>query len=158
MHSINMDRNVQSENHDVTVASKILSATLKFLSDASPQTLIASFILFAAVVYSILGRIGLLLIGAFVGAVAHDTWKELKRSNGTSSGNDPVSLRLYSELTSKLLQWADHPASLELSEATKDSQAREPSKLEEPELGPASKAALEDLEAATIRDYERSGT
>jgi hypothetical protein len=64
----------------------LTTQTLRFLSQASPETLGGVAVGLAACTYLVLGRVGLVLIGALGGVVLHATW-EGHTSNGTNGDN-----------------------------------------------------------------------
>ncbi|KAK2597481.1 hypothetical protein QQS21_005951 [Conoideocrella luteorostrata] len=62
--------NSSAENTDLPAKTSALAAkALKFISEATPSTLGGIAVALSAVIYAILGKVGLLLIGAFGGVV-----------------------------------------------------------------------------------------
>ena len=128
------------------IRSQTISAGLKLIADASPSGLVASFVALAAALYAVFGRLGLLLIGAFVGAVAHGIWDVSHESSGHPSYIDILGSRSVVTARTQTDEQQDgsQPPRVEELPQTR----RWPSK-----LGPASREALEDLENAALRNY-----
>jgi hypothetical protein len=133
---------------------------LKFLSNASNETLGACAIGLCASTYLVLGRVGLVLIGTVAGVALHATWES--SYDGEDDTVDAVQKRrprrreLGIEVARRLLDWKarkrDGEAGVE-GEGVKveASVARKP--LDYTEFRPATAAALTALTDAIIRDY-----
>ena len=144
----------QPQSQHASTKSESVTKGLQVIADASPRTLVASFVVLAAVLYAVLGRVGLLLIGAVVGAVIHGTWETSYKSPGHASCIEILSSRLALIARAHIEEWQEKtlfPPTDKLpgfgtpsQQSTKQRQSR---------LGPASKEALEDLEHAALRNY-----
>lgn len=133
---------------------------LKFLSNASNETLGACAFGLCASTYLVLGRVGLVLIGAAAGVVIHATWESSSDDgNGTQSGARKSTTRrkeLGIEVAKRVLDWKDSIKGSEVGAENEDvkveaSLATRP--LDYSELKPATGAALTALTDAIIRDY-----
>lgn len=80
-----------------TDGEDLTTRTLKFLSAASPETIGGIAVGLAACTYLILGRVGLLLLGALGGVVLHATW-EGKTSVPREDGRREKSLDVVQRL------------------------------------------------------------
>ena len=140
----------------------ITDALLNFLSNASNETLGACAIGLCATTYLVLGRVGLVLIGAVGGIVLHATW-EVSNNNGAggqSNAADGTRRRreLGIEVVRRALEWkATRKGTLDGEVLNSD--AVEAS-LDDKILGfsdfrPATRNALNALTDAVIRDYVR---
>ncbi len=135
-------------------------AALRFLSNASNETLGACAIGLCASTYLVLGRVGLVLIGTAVGVVLHATW-ESSSDNGNSpqTGLQKSASRrkeLGIEVAKRLLDWKDTRRGLEKGAEDEDvkveaSVATKP--LDYSEFKPATGAALSAFTDAILRDY-----
>lgn len=140
----------------------ITDALLNFLSNASNETLGACAIGLCATTYLVLGRVGLVLIGAVGGIVLHATW-EVSNNNGAggqSNAADGTRKRreLGIEVVRRALEWkATRKGTLDGEVLNSD--AVEAS-LDDMILGfsdfrPATRNALNALTDAVIRDHVR---
>lgn len=136
---------------------------LEFLSNASNETLIAVLAGLVAATYVILGRLGLLLIGAAGGVILHASWEGLEKSteDGEAKAKEVRKKReLGAEIAKRVLEWREDRTK-EVSggdeEATDVVAATAVSDdgTEYPGFRPATGAALTTLTDAIIRDYVR---
>ncbi|KIX95758.1 uncharacterized protein Z520_08466 [Fonsecaea multimorphosa CBS 102226] len=136
--------------------SAVIDATLKFFANASNETLGACAVGLCASTYLVLGRVGLVLIGAVGGIVLHATWEN--QYGGKLEGeNQEINRRrkeLGIEVAQRVLDWREG------RRKTKDEEDDSPidSKLELKRLDysdfePETRAALNNLTDAVIRDY-----
>lgn len=132
-------------------ASAVIDATLKFFANASNETLSACAVGLCASTYLVLGRVGLVLIGAVGGVVLHATWEN---QYGGRSAEERAELErrrkeLGIEVAHRLLDLRDNkPERSDEAESTLDSKT-----LDYSEFEPHTKAALTDFTDAVIRDY-----
>lgn len=91
-----LDNRDSSDDNPMTLQS-LVNIVLHFLSTSSNETLIGVFLLSAAATYFILGKIGLLLIGIFLGVILHVSWEgpqdeaQRKRMLGLVAPRDSLS-------------------------------------------------------------------
>jgi hypothetical protein len=151
-------------NPDTVTASdklrKFTDAALKFLSNASNETLGACAVGLCASTYLVLGRVGLVLIGAVGGIVLHATWEG---SNDDGYGAEKGSQRsptrrkeLGIEVAKRVLDWRDRTRLSQ--EAAEDEDVKVEASvatrfLDYSEFKPATGAALTLLTEAVVRDY-----
>ena len=160
----------ESENkrQDLTtsVASEklrdVTDTVLNFLSSASNETLGACAIGLCATTYLVLGRVGLILIGAAGGIVLHATWEASSNTTAGSQTNAADGSRRRRELGIEVVR-----RTLDWRATSKRTQSHEDANSsiidgspEEKTMGysdfrPATRAALTSLTDAVIRDYVR---
>ena len=139
-----------------TLADKVLN----FLAEASSETLGACIVALCASTYFVLGRVGLVLIGAVGGIALRASWEY----NGPNEGRDwakATELKRRREvgldIASRVLQWRHANASVGGDEAWVGSKdVGGPSETPDLELEgfqPLTKVALAGLTDAIIRDY-----
>ena len=136
----------------------VTDATLKFLSNASNETIRACMIGLGATTYFLLGRVGLVLIGAVGGVILHATWES--GSGQSRSGTTERRREAGSEVAKRVLEWQQSRRS-NTNEDFKTSQKVEGSTISE-ELDysgfqPETALALTTLTNAVIRDYVKYG-
>jgi hypothetical protein len=157
-----------NKNQDLTtpVASEklrdITDAVLNFLSNASNETLGACAVGLCATTYLVLGRVGLVLIGAAGGIVLHATWEASNNTTGGGQSNAADGSRRRRELGIEVVRRA-----LDWRVTTKDAREGEAIKtgtveslpddkiLGYSDFRPATRTALTALTDAVIRDYVR---
>lgn len=133
------------------------NSALHFLSTASNETLGACAVGLAASTYLVLGRLGLVLIGAVGGIVLHATWEGQDGSHADGEAQDKQSKRrreLGIEVAKRALDWRDQKhleASGEHS-ATEVSEAPT-GELDFTDFQPETQAALNEFTDAIVRDY-----
>ena len=142
---------VGDANGPAPTSEKVVSKALRFLSDANPPTLVVCFLLLATVLHTIFGRIGLLIIGAVLGATAHASLEWTEKL-------DEPTVRTYTrkretglDIATRLFDWQEK--NLLKGQRDKDTVAPKPDRSTEARLGPASTAALEELESAILQGY-----
>ncbi|KAK5096067.1 hypothetical protein LTR70_001477 [Exophiala xenobiotica] len=134
----------------------ITDATLRFLGDASNETLGACAVGLAASTYLVLGRLGLVLIGAFGGVVLGATWDQTQ-SLGDSDTSHPAQRKkeLGAEIVKRNLDWRNkkreedgHPQPEDKVEASASTK-----QLDFSRYPPDTAAALTAFSDAVIKDY-----
>ncbi|KAJ5730190.1 uncharacterized protein N7483_004698 [Penicillium malachiteum] len=142
-----------------TLLKECLDAALDFLSTSSNERLLGVFFLLFIGTYLILGRLGLLLIGAALGVILHATWEGTASTNGNGNLEAPKRRReLALEVSRRLLDWPLR-ATLTTGDDGKDSNtiaAPEDLSLAELEYStfrPATAGALRLLTDAVLQDY-----
>lgn len=136
---------------------------LEFLSNASNETLGAVFVGLLAATYVILGRLGLLLIGAAGGVILHASWEGFEKSagDGEAKAKEVRKRReLGAEVAKRVLEWREDRTKEDVShgdEEATDTAAAAVSDdgTEYPGFRPATGQALTTLTDAIIRDYVR---
>ncbi|KAK5196267.1 hypothetical protein LTR92_003811 [Exophiala xenobiotica] len=139
--------------------SAAIDATLRFFANASNETLGACAVGLCASTYLVLGRVGLVLIGAVGGIVLHATW-ESQQGEGANAENGDGSRRkkeLGIEVAHRVLDWRDkrrkdreeedvfHETTLDIDTSTKT--------LDYADFPAETSLALTSLTDAVIRDY-----
>ena len=136
---------IPQSNATATNIEELTTRALRFLSTASPEILGGIAVGLAACTYLILGRVGLILIGAFGGIVFHATWEGQSFAAGSiedarrEKGVDIVKRLL--DLRETTTRGEDEDGEKELS--VKDFEG----------FQPETAAALNELVEAIIRDY-----
>jgi len=137
----------------------ITDATLRFVGNASNETLGACAVGLAASTYLVLGRLGLVLIGAFGGVLLSATWDQTQ-SLGDSNTSDTAQRKkeLAAEIVKRNLDWRNkrrtdvgHPTSeekVEVSASTKE--------LDFSQYPPDTATALTAFSDAVVKDYVKS--
>ncbi|KAL8710824.1 MAG: hypothetical protein Q9220_004627 [cf. Caloplaca sp. 1 TL-2023] len=138
------------ENSSVKV-QQLLAQTLRFLSEASNETLGACLAGLGAITYLILGRVGLVLMGIVGGIALHATWEEntaFSRTQGRKQKEDPVDVlhRIFDWRRDRNIDESMTSGGLEIEPSTT-------SRLDFSKLPSATGAALTGLADAVIRDY-----
>ncbi|KAI9893318.1 MAG: hypothetical protein M1814_000448 [Vezdaea aestivalis] len=131
--------------------------TLQFLSTASNETLGACFVGLGACTYLILGRLGLVLIGAVGGIVLHSSW-ENSTDNTLGDQSQSKEARRRQELgldvVSRVLKWREKARPLLDKGASQDAIPGPPSQVNDySSFALDTASALEELTSAVIRDY-----
>ena len=140
-----------SNKTNVDFAQHTLDRTLRFLANASNETLIAYLVGLAAATYFVLGRIGLVLIGILIGTLC-GTWREHGGISGVGDRDKgrrrEASLSIITRILDRRGSEKDDKAEEKtgLSSFSKESGdfARFPE---------AVRRALSDLTEAVVRDY-----
>ena len=133
----------------------LLDAALRFLSTATPGHLAACLALLATLTYAVLGRVGLLLIGAAGGVVLHATWDGATSSSLSQHGEGGVAAERWRrdvgvEVARRALEWRDAMKEEEVVEKVDIVDGRV---LGYAEFPPETAAALGELTDAVVRDY-----
>jgi hypothetical protein len=129
-------------NATSTNLESIMTNALRFLSTASPETLGGIAVGLAACTYLVLGRVGLVLIGALGGVVLHATWE------GQSSVAEDARREKGLDIVKRILDLREN--------TTKDEDDESENELAGDDFEgfqPETAAALNDLVDAVIRDY-----
>ena len=144
----------QSSAQDALVSrgKDLTNVALRFLSTASNETLAGCGVALCATTYLVLGRVGLVLIGAVGGVLLHATWDD------TSSGPEGGATRAESkrrnkeagvQIAKRLLDWKESRTESTDPEIDGDSSNTASYTDFQPNTG----AALTLLTDAVIRDY-----
>ena len=134
------------------------NSALQFLSNASNETLGACAVGLAASTYLVLGRLGLVLIGAVGGIVLHATWEG---QNGTDTQGDSQvrnqkrRRELGIEVTKRVLDWRDEKyAQHQNNEDENDRTIAALGSADDfTQFQPETRAALNEFTEAIIGDY-----
>lgn len=138
---------------------ELISFILRFLSDATNETLAACFIGLGASTYIVFGRLGLVLIGVVGGVILHATWEEHSKTqideelnvsdtkNRRERGLDVIRRILDGPGNSRA---ADTESELALNQEETSLSSSEP---DFSSFEPGTAAALAGLTDAVIRDY-----
>lgn len=139
----------------------LLDAALHFLSTATPTHLAACLVCLVAATYAILGRVGLLLIGAAGGVVLHATWDGGAGASATQDGaGGAVAAERWRrevgvEVARRALDWRDESRGkdeLGLYGARRV-EVVDARMLGYDQFPPETAAALGELTDAVVRDY-----
>lgn len=167
------ETNDSAENNDstskITIAKvsedatinfqELISYILRFLSDATNETLAACFIGLGASTYIVFGRLGLVLIGVVGGVILQATWEERSKpqsdqgvnvsdiKNGRESGLDVIRRILDGPGNSRA---TDSESELAQNQEENSVSSSEP---DFSSFEPGTAAALVSLTDAVIRDY-----
>lgn len=142
----------------ITTTSAI-DATLRFFANASNETLGACAVGLCASTYLVLGRVGLVLIGAVGGIVLHATW-ENQQGEGLNPDKGEAGRRkkeLGIEVAHRLLDWRDTRRTDKKDEDVFQDDdldvVPEASTLDFSDFSPETSKSLTSLTDAVIRDY-----
>jgi hypothetical protein len=141
--------------------TSLTTTTLQFLANASSEKLGACAIGLCASTYLILGRVGLVLIGAVGGVVLHATWESSGDERGGPQNSIHPSLskrrEVGLEVAKRVLDWRDEnkPAGNEDAqvEEAQSEGLTAPRRLDLSGFKSETGAALTNLVDAIIRDY-----
>ncbi|OAL36820.1 hypothetical protein AYO20_03875 [Fonsecaea nubica] len=136
--------------------SAVLDATLKFFANASNETLGACAVGLCASTYLVLGRVGLVLIGAVGGVVLHATWENQYggKADGDSQEINRRRKELGIEVAQRVLDWRDKRQKPENEDDDSPGDSKVDLKtLDYSDFEPETRAALTQLTDAVIRDY-----
>ena len=129
---------------------------LEFLANASNETLVSCLVGLGAVTYFILGRLGLVLIGAVGGVVLHATWEYHGQGHENSRATELRRRREVGlDVVNRVLDWRQSKDNGQNRVASAET-AVQLSSQDLPDyssLRPATRAALQDVTDAVIRDY-----
>ena len=139
---------------------EVTDATLRFFATASNETLGACAVGLCASTYLVLGRVGLVLIGAVGGVVLHATWEHQLNAVGSGKGADGAGDRrrreLGAEVVKRVLDWRETGKESKEEDVT-STQKIEGSATAEvldfKDFQPGTRAALTGFTDAIIRDY-----
>ena len=130
----------------------LISQILEFLSNASNETLGACLVGLVASTYFVLGRVGLLLIGAAGGIVLHSTW-ESSNEPGASEESKAAEFKRKRELGLDVVRRALDWREKEINPQDDEPPSPSPTRLDFADHQPATGAALSGLVDAVISDY-----
>ena len=143
--------NVSGNSPTPSTTQDLTNQILGFLSDASNETLGACLLGLCAITYFVLGRIGLVLIGAVGGVALHATW-ENKNAPATSDSIRRRELGL--DVVQRVLDLRESKdAATEDNENQWNLKVTTRKELDFRDFQPATGAALSSLVDAVIRDY-----
>lgn len=135
------------------------NSALQFLSTASNETLGACAVGLAASTYLVLGRLGLVLIGAVGGIVLHATWEGQDAVNDCEGSQEKQQKRkreLGLEVTKRALDWRDRKRderSVEDDELRILAATSGTAPSDFADFRPETQVALNEFTDAIIRDY-----
>ena len=137
---------------------------LRFFSAANNETLGACAVGLASIIYFVLGRVGLVIIGIIGGAILHAAWEEIvhNQANGRTEGSSPTGRRETSlRVVERVLNWQSEQQGQSrqvrtVSQDTND-KAFARKELDFSGFRSATATALDGLTDAVIRDYVKYG-
>jgi hypothetical protein len=140
----------KKSTHSSTIAGTedVTTKALRFLSTASNEMLAGIGVGLSACTYLILGRVGLILIGAIGGVVLHATWEGQSALTGVA---EDARREKGMEIVKRLLDWREAEAQKDSEEDSDDSFVIAGRGFEG--FRPETAAALSELVEATLRDY-----
>lgn len=144
--------------HTEPLSSLLGRHTLRYFQTADNEVIVAFLGALALLIYFILGRLGLLLIGLVSGFLLHEYWEGIGDHGAPHGGRDVQrSLRkkeLGIEVASRLLDWTSQKAGLETDDDIEGAPINDPTTaLDKSPFRPASAAAISNLIDAILRDY-----
>lgn len=126
----------------------ILSSVLYFLSTSSNEALLCVFACSIAVIYILLGRLGLILIGTVFGVILHASWEDMINEATGKLNARRGEFALH--IANRLLDWPSRNS----PEALDTKISRESSMdLDYSTFRPKTAVALKSLTDAAIKDY-----
>jgi len=139
-----------SSKPSIVKAEHLVTKILRFLSDASSEVLGGIALGLVVCTYLMLGRIGLVLIGALGGIVLHAAWEG---QSGPVGRADEARRESSLEVVKRVLDWReDRVQSRDNEDVDQDEQSILPGKAFE-DFQPETRAALTEFVEAVIRDY-----
>ncbi|KAF2108739.1 PXA domain-containing protein [Lophiotrema nucula] len=129
---------------------------LHFFATASNETLGACLVGLGAATYFILGRVGLVLIGAVGGVVLHATWESHAHGDNAEKAQDQQARKreLGIDVANRVLNWRSEVAhGKEKQQDDTDVKLYSGKELDFSDFKPETAAALTELTDAIIRDY-----
>ncbi|KAK5956797.1 hypothetical protein OHC33_002285 [Knufia fluminis] len=134
----------------------ITDATLRFLGNASKETLGACAVGLAASTYLVLGRLGLVLIGAFGGVLLGATWDSTQGS-ADSNSSDTAQRRkeLGAEIVKRNLDWRNQSRNKDGGQTPEEKVEASTSRkeLDFSQYPPETASALKAFSDTVIKDY-----
>lgn len=130
----------------------ITTQLLDFVSGASNETLIATAVGLVALTWTILGRIGLILIGAFGGIILHATW-EGRQDDATATAARNIRKETSVEVVNRILNLRKKDELEEEKEAILDRLSSASAGEGFEDFKPETADALVQLVEAVVRDY-----
>lgn len=146
----------QGESAVSSRARDLTTNALDFLSNASNETLGACGVALCATTYFVLGRVGLVLIGAVGGVVLHATWEasnEVGLADTDKNGQSRKRQELGAVVANRVLDWRESNKNKEQDETGADTAVSAKKLLDFSDFRPATGSALTTLTDAVIRDY-----
>lgn len=138
----------------------VTDATLRFFATASNETLGACAVGLCASTYLVLGRLGLVLIGAVGGVVLHASWESQMHVGGAGKGVEGAGDRrrreLGAEVVKRVLDWREtdkEPEEEDKTSIQKIEGSATTEVLDFKDFEPETRAALTGFTDAVIRDY-----
>ena len=129
---------------------------LEFLANASNETLVSCLVGLGAATYFILGRLGLVLIGVVGGVALHATWEYHSQGHENSRATELKRRREVGiDVVNRVLDWRRSKVNGQDSAASAETAVQISSQhdADYSSLRPATRAALEDVTNAVVRDY-----
>ncbi|KAL4916882.1 PXA domain-containing protein [Aspergillus aurantiobrunneus] len=145
-----------TDNSDGTPLKQLVGMTLQFLSTCCNETLLLILVCLMGATYIILGRLGLLLIGAVLGVALHASWEGAENGHSSASQNSSRK-QLSLNIVHKLLEWKINqrietsPNNGNPGEINTENESD--MDVDISSLGPMTAAALHLLIDAAVRDY-----
>lgn len=144
--------------HEPSATQRLRDASLHFFANASNETLGACAVGLCASTYLVLGRVGLVLIGAVGGIVLHANWEHSQHAGQDITARAEATKRRKEqglELAKRALEWRDRSRLSTVDDPVTDK--LEPSiitkQLDYSDFQPETKEALTNFTDAVIRDY-----
>lgn len=151
---------IAKATEDVSVNFReLISYLLRFLSDATNETLAACFIGLGTSTYIVFGRLGLMLIGVVGGVILHATWEEQSkdRSDEEVKVSDIKNRRERGlDVIQRILDGPGNSRAADSESELAQNQDETPLSSSEADFSsfePGTAAALASLTDAVIRDY-----
>lgn len=145
---------------DTTVNfQELISYILRFLSDATNETLAACLIGLGASTFIVFGRLGLVLIGVFGGVILHATWEEHSKTQSDEEVkvSDTKNRRERGlDIIQRILDGPGNSRAADTESQPAPNQEETSLRSSEPDFSsfePGTAAALASLTDAVIRDY-----
>jgi len=131
---------------------------LNFLSTSSNEKIVSVFALLAIIIYIVLGRVGLLLIGIALGVMLHASWEGAHGQGEEGLQLSKKRKELALEVSKRLLDRPKRLTSAEIDTQDNDDLVTAPEDLTATDLNyttfrPATAAALRSLTDAVVKDY-----
>ncbi|CAK4033181.1 px domain-containing [Lecanosticta acicola] len=142
-----------SPQSTASVFQTFTDRALHFLSHASNETLGACLAGLGATTYLVLGRVGLVIIGAAGGVVLHATWEGIRgdtRDDATKQAEQERRRETGVEVAKRVLDWRK---SAKANEQQEDIRVHASQALDYSSFGPETAAALNTFTDAVIKDY-----
>ena len=129
---------------------------LEFLANASNETLVSCLVGLGAATYFILGRLGLVLIGVVGGVALHATWEYHGQGYESLRATELKRRReIGIDVVNRVLDWRRSKVNAQDSAAPAEIAVQISSQhvADYSSIRPATRAALEDVTDAVVRDY-----
>lgn len=138
---------------------ELISYILRFLSDATSETLAASLIGLGASTYIVFGRLGLLFIGVVCGVILHASWEEHSKDQNDQEVQVSEIKNRRERGLDVIQRILDGPGNCRAADShnglaqNQDETSLSSSEADFSSLEPGTAAALASLTDAVIRDY-----